>query len=1344
MHSTRKKMADKSPKPNTKQPSSKAGKPSATLSDQPPTTQSDAWSASPALLLQDAEITTLSSLSYMNDSGINRPRKEPTLDEETDALRAVVPLHQATKVTPASSNSSKGDHPLALGFPKADTPKLSLFDAPPRPEEGLVSTLGMSLVKFGVQMLPPSLGDNDAMAMSQSSSSSSSMCHETESHKQTALLTSVSTSFPSTGTNTGSADQTKVASAHTSRNDHKQLVSMRHVPLSSVEEKIDTLALSSSSCAREDSQSIGQTHATNALLSTPSNKDVSENMDMHTPKQPSAIMMEADARAPLESAPASDKDPESPSLSVATAHTLAFESALNRRSVRTLTALMHDESQRHTSKHAHALGVVAANVHIPKSPCACEDSRATCLRHDPGKLLMRASTKDKAPDYLFGDERSQASEHDEDISREQLQMIKARTMFQMTEEIACDSTGGRKRLLFLTNSQAELLAGSSSSLQKMLDALEIPKPKLVINLLTSQGFTSYCTLALTSTAEALGMEEAGLVPNRGPFLSREDEIQALEKLDHFMANVILPMAAQTQAIIICNAIPSDCVLSSSLTRMLSVHRARWGKDIPFTVLSVSGSINYLYRNLDDGAVWRGIRRASRAWRQRDRKLVELVFAKYSTQQELGVCGHCDLDPNAMIYLLVDTINAKKDMLGDRGPFNKLMNELLRHLATTLPSLTIKTGHSDKPSLEKAHAYASSLAVAMESMLSGSPLLFLDLRQRPVIEASDRQALISRAKDEYDKACAVFLQQGVAETFDAMSIAYFHDVLFGDADASMTQKLAHREVKLRGAQAVPLYEAIERAEEGRGATFCGRLAPATVQQINDTAQWLANKFFADAWAVLPESIRLGAAGAGLCDFASYYEHNISAMSVHIRTIMSGRNFHHLNLHDLEGASKLVGELVKLDRLPNETSLQGLLLLRSAWCEYDVAMHLASKYKLRSKLTFLVQLLVAWAMVVVGVLRSSDECLRVQAVPLEELRRVLGYVLFGLATFVTVLSALDALMNAKMRWRQLRSCACSLEAIIWCYRARVGRFQQCITDSARPEIELCDSMNAWRVELMSAADLQTTDLEKEYPPEVYKHHQYVGTDAQCIRSEIAAVKEAIARAENAGSTMNRAAEVQGPDHLHKLRRRLKASEEKLAGATASLITGCDDDHHSPVKPDAYIRCRIHGAMNFYRERLPIYSRTRTALRVVVVMCTAASSALAYLESAEYVIMITSLAGAVISWSEFSETGKKIERYTRAVRGLKMLLAWWDVLTDVEKAGTDNISKLIETSEAIIADERQAWQATANRLATATGRGVDGEAVCGAGRGRGRATDDAARASAFNEDVGADPHKKAFQAV
>ena len=62
---------------------------------------------------------------------------------------------------------------------------------------------------------------------------------------------------------------------------------------------------------------------------------------------------------------------------------------------------------------------------------------------------------------------------EEDLSREQLQMIKARTMYQMVEELNTSDDVPRK-LLFLTNPQADLLANSESSIQKMLDALEVP------------------------------------------------------------------------------------------------------------------------------------------------------------------------------------------------------------------------------------------------------------------------------------------------------------------------------------------------------------------------------------------------------------------------------------------------------------------------------------------------------------------------------------------------------------------------------------------------------------------------------------------------------------------------------------------------------------------------------------------------------------------------------------------------------------------------------------------------------------------------------------------------------
>ena len=295
---------------------------------------------------------------------------------------------------------------------------------------------------------------------------------------------------------------------------------------------------------------------------------------------------------------------------------------------------------------------------------------------------------------------------DEIIGKEELQMIKARTMFQMTEELnGVGEHTGRKRLLFLTNSQAELIASSEASMQKMLEALEIPRPKLVIDLLCSQGHTEYILKALDP--DDLGAATAGLLRDKGSFASCDSEQKSSAKLDHFMASVILPLAAQTNAIIFCNACPAECMLAASLTRMLAVHRSTWGKEPPFTVLSTTCSVSHLYQNPDMSAVWRSVRRASRAWRQRGTAILEATWARHNNEvPPLSL----DLDPNAMIYLLVDAID-QRGRIGDHGAFLKLSNELLRYLATSLPSLTIKTGHSDKPTLALATQHTSSLAVA---------------------------------------------------------------------------------------------------------------------------------------------------------------------------------------------------------------------------------------------------------------------------------------------------------------------------------------------------------------------------------------------------------------------------------------------------------------------------------------------------------------------------------------------------------------------------------------------------------------------------------------------------------
>ena len=165
-------------------------------------------------------------------------------------------------------------------------------------------------------------------------------------------------------------------------------------------------------------------------------------------------------------------------------------------------------------------------------------------------------------------------------------------MYHMIESI----DEGKKRLLFLSNSQATVLASDEAHLAKLLDALNVGKPQLVINLLTSGGFRGHTTrYANEETLQKLSHSDmAGIKYDQPAFLKREDERKAVERIDNFMAQVLIPLAVQTSAIVLCSADAQECILAASFTRMYAAMQSKWGAKPPFTILSLSGFMQELY------------------------------------------------------------------------------------------------------------------------------------------------------------------------------------------------------------------------------------------------------------------------------------------------------------------------------------------------------------------------------------------------------------------------------------------------------------------------------------------------------------------------------------------------------------------------------------------------------------------------------------------------------------------------------------------------------------------------------------------------------------------------------
>ena len=268
-----------------------------------------------------------------------------------------------------------------------------------------------------------------------------------------------------------------------------------------------------------------------------------------------------------------------------------------------------------------------------------------------------------------------------------------------------------------------------------------------------------------------------------PFATSGEWRDAEANLDRFMLEVVLPVAIQTNAIIVCSAI-QQMALSAAFLRMASLEQSKFaGGAKPFSVIATVGDIYNFYINPNASTHWREVRRASKAWRKRDRKFLELLGDRATT----STAWRWDISSDAEILLVVDSINTRKETIDDRSSYNNLMAALIRHLSSELPAITLRAGGAQNvASLAAAAGNSMTLLASVEALNSGSPVLFLDVRQREAVRAADRASLIEAAKAAYKTSSDELHAAGTYDALNTSAIAYFHDVLYGDGIDSSTQ------------------------------------------------------------------------------------------------------------------------------------------------------------------------------------------------------------------------------------------------------------------------------------------------------------------------------------------------------------------------------------------------------------------------------------------------------------------------------------------------------------------------------------------------------------------------------
>ena len=341
-------------------------------------------------------------------------------------------------------------------------------------------------------------------------------------------------------------------------------------------------------------------------------------------------------------------------------------------------------------------------------------------------------------------------------------------------------------------------------------------------------------------------------------------------------------------------------------------------------------------------------------------------------------------------------------------------------------------------------------------------------------------------------------------------------------------------------------------------------------------------------------------------------------------------------------------------------------------------MADQYKWMAKIFFILQLLVAWSIVVLSTLYASWDGRKECGSGDGEVRPwwvvsdrftidALGVTVFVLTIVAPFLISFESYINAKARqpfnltrspqhltwrgvrttcagrphapnatsrvlrsplqarWRQLRSCAGALKSITWAYRTRVAPSYALHPNAADDQAErtLRDALIHWREEVSARADLNTTTLRKRFPEWVFKHGQRPPKADSCLQRW---AKRFFQRWFGTKSCWRSAV----PSHPQTRDRFIEPVMEPKV-----------DDYYSPVNPEDYIELRFKPAIAFYQMRVPEKTRQRMAFKLSLLTATVASSFLARYQLTHMVTTVTAFASMIIAYSEFADADRKVER-------------------------------------------------------------------------------------------------------
>jgi hypothetical protein len=151
-----------------------------------------------------------------------------------------------------------------------------------------------------------------------------------------------------------------------------------------------------------------------------------------------------------------------------------------------------------------------------------------------------------------------------------------------------------------------------------------------------------------------------------------------------------------------------------------------------------------------------------------------------------------------------------------------------------------------------------------------------------------------------------------------------------------------------------------------------------------------------------------------------------------------------------------------------------------------------------------------------------------------------------------------------------------------------------------------------------------------------------------------------------------------------------ERRLEAALTSANTAvtAPTDPLGILTPAGYVRERLEDQRSFYQRRAGVLECELRKYLVLIWVAGVAGSLLAAASHELWIALTAAVAAAFAAFLQYENVERTLAGYNQAAAELANVAVWWTALSADEQANQDNIDKLVDSTENVVAAENASW--------------------------------------------------------